>query len=75
MCALGGGTDPRGHAAQARGRGGRARGRPETGSGEARRPCNAFNGTIKFIRIDLGNDSHDHLIDPAMKAQLNMTRQ
>jgi arylsulfatase len=37
--------------------------------------ANAFDGTIKFIRIDLGEDSHDHLIDPEIKAQLAMTRQ
>jgi arylsulfatase A-like enzyme len=37
--------------------------------------ANAFTGTIKFIRIDLGDDSHDHLIDPEIKAQLALTRQ
>jgi hypothetical protein len=26
--------------------------------------ANAFTGTIKFLRVDLGDDSHDHLIDP-----------
>jgi arylsulfatase len=25
---------------------------------------NAFTGTIKWIEMEAGNDSHDHLIDP-----------
>ena len=29
----------------------------------------------KFIRVDLGDDNHDHLIDPEIKAQLALTRQ
>jgi hypothetical protein len=37
--------------------------------------ANAFTGAIKFIRIDLGDDSHDHLIDPEIKTQLALTRQ
>ena len=37
--------------------------------------ANAFTGEIEFIRIDLGDDSHDHLIDHELKAQLAMTRQ
>jgi len=35
----------------------------------------AFDGTIEFIRIELGEDSHDHLIDPEIKAQLALSRQ
>jgi hypothetical protein len=37
--------------------------------------ANAFTGTLKFLRVDLGDDSHDHLIDPEIKAQLALTRQ
>ena len=28
------------------------------------RPGNAFTGAIRWIRIDLGDDSHAHLIPP-----------
>jgi arylsulfatase len=34
-----------------------------------------FTGEIKFVQIDVGQDSHDHLIDPSIKAHLAMTRQ
>ncbi|HET6506641.1 MAG TPA: arylsulfatase [Baekduia sp.] len=37
--------------------------------------ANAFTGELRFLRIDLGDDSHDHLIDHEIKAQLAMTRQ
>jgi hypothetical protein len=37
--------------------------------------ANAFTGTLKFLRVDLGLDSHDHLLDPEIKSQLAMTRQ
>ncbi|WP_431279278.1 arylsulfatase [Leifsonia poae] len=36
---------------------------------------NAFTGTIRYVRIDLGDDTHDHLVDPAHKLQIAMTRQ
>jgi arylsulfatase len=36
---------------------------------------NAFTGTIKWVRIDAGNDSHDHLVDPAHLLHLAITRQ
>lgn len=36
---------------------------------------NAFTGTIKAVRIELGTDSHDHLIDPQHLVQYAMTRQ
>jgi len=37
--------------------------------------ANAFTGAIRFIRVDLGDDNHDQLIDPEIKAQLAPTRQ
>ncbi len=36
---------------------------------------NRFTGTINWIRIDTGDDSHDHLIDPNQLMQLAMSRQ
>jgi hypothetical protein len=36
---------------------------------------NRFNGTIDWVRIDLGNDSHDHLADPDHHLHIAMTRQ
>jgi hypothetical protein len=30
--------------------------------------ANAFTGTLSFLRVDLGPDSHDHLLDPEIKA-------
>jgi hypothetical protein len=35
---------------------------------------NAFTGTINWVRIDLGSDSHDHLIDPAHLWHFAMSR-
>jgi hypothetical protein len=35
---------------------------------------NAFTGTINWVRIDLGTDSHDHLIDPEQLFHFAMTR-
>jgi arylsulfatase len=37
--------------------------------------ANDFTGTIKFIKIEISQDSHDHLIDPGIKAHLAMARQ
>ena len=37
--------------------------------------ANAFGGTIRFLQIDVGSDSHEHLIDPEIRAHLAMTRQ
>jgi arylsulfatase len=37
--------------------------------------ANAFTGDIKWARIDLGDDSHDHLIDPADIYKVAMIRQ
>jgi hypothetical protein len=34
-----------------------------------------FTGTIKFVQLDIGQDSHDHLIDPEIQSLLAMTRQ
>ena len=42
---------------------------PSTGS-----PGNEFTGTIKWVRIDLGDDSHDHL-DPEAKLQAALIKQ
>ena len=47
------------------------------------RPCraeyaagdNAFTGTIDWVRIDIGDDDHDHLIDPQHAMQVAMLRQ
>jgi arylsulfatase len=36
---------------------------------------NAFTGTIKWVRLDIGADSHDHLIDPAQVMHFAMSRQ
>ncbi|KRC61887.1 arylsulfatase [Agromyces sp. Root81] len=36
---------------------------------------NAFTGKISWVRIDVGDDDHDHLIDPAHRMQIAMTRQ
>ena len=36
---------------------------------------NAFTGSISWVRIDVGDDSHDHLIDPEHQMQIAMTRQ
>lgn len=36
---------------------------------------NAFTGTIHWVRLDLGDDDHSHLADPAHKMQIAMTRQ
>lgn len=36
---------------------------------------NAFTGSIDWVRIDIGDDSHDHLIDPADLVSLLITRQ
>jgi arylsulfatase len=36
---------------------------------------NAFTGAIDWIRMDIGTDSHDHLIDPAQLLQFAMSRQ
>ena len=34
-----------------------------------------FNGKIKWVQIDLGADSHDHLITPEQRLHIAMTRQ
>jgi len=34
-----------------------------------------FTGEIKFIQLDVGEDGHEHLIDPGIKAHLAMSRQ
>ena len=36
---------------------------------------NGFNGTIKWVQIDLGDDDHDHLISPEHKLQVAMLKQ
>jgi hypothetical protein len=36
---------------------------------------NAFTGQINWVRIDLGADSHDHLLDPKQLFHFAMTRQ
>jgi arylsulfatase len=36
---------------------------------------NAFNGTIDWVRIDNGDDSHDHLVTPADKLKVALAKQ
>ncbi|WP_345764532.1 arylsulfatase [Diaminobutyricibacter sp. McL0608] len=36
---------------------------------------NEFTGRIKWVRIDAGDDSHDHLIDPDHQLNIALTRQ
>ena len=36
---------------------------------------NAFTGKIKWVRLDIGSDSHDHLIDPEHRIQVAMLKQ
>ena len=36
---------------------------------------NAFTGTIKWIELEGGDDSHDHLIDPEDFIHLAMAKQ
>ncbi len=36
---------------------------------------NHFTGAINWIRVDVGDDSHDHLIDPSQLMDLAMSRQ
>jgi arylsulfatase len=40
-------------------------------SGEASR----FTGTIAWVQIDLGDDDHDHMIDPDERLKIVMARQ
>ena len=34
-----------------------------------------FTGTINWVQIDLGDDDHDHLIDPQERLRITMARQ
>jgi arylsulfatase len=34
-----------------------------------------FNGRIHVVQLDLGDDSHSHLIDPADVAKVAISRQ
>jgi arylsulfatase len=36
---------------------------------------NGFSGTINWVQLDVGNDSHDHLISPEDRFNLAMARQ
>jgi hypothetical protein len=36
---------------------------------------NAFTGTIKWVRLDLGDDDHSHLLPPEAHLDFLMTRQ
>jgi arylsulfatase len=36
---------------------------------------NVFTGEIKWVRLDVGTDSHDHLIDPEQLMTIAMSRQ
>lgn len=34
-----------------------------------------FTGTIQWVQIDLGDDDHDHLIDPDERLRIALARQ
>jgi arylsulfatase len=34
-----------------------------------------FTGTINWVQIDLGQDDHDHFIDPEERLRVAMARQ
>jgi arylsulfatase len=34
-----------------------------------------FNGKINLVQIDIGNDNHDHLVDPADVIRVAVSRQ
>ena len=36
---------------------------------------NRFSGRIKWVQIDLGDDNHDHFIDPEERQRVAMARQ
>jgi hypothetical protein len=36
---------------------------------------NRFTGKINWVQIDLGNDDHDHFIDPDERLRIDMARQ
>jgi hypothetical protein len=36
---------------------------------------NAFTGQVAWVQIDIGEDSHDHLISPEDRMNIAMTRQ
>jgi hypothetical protein len=36
---------------------------------------NAFTGKIDWVRLEVGSDSHDHMLDPVQKVNVAMTRQ
>jgi arylsulfatase len=52
---------------------GRDSGSPVTSDYPAR--DNAFSGTLKWVRLDVGSDDHSHLIDPRQRVHLAMSRQ
>ena len=39
------------------------------------RRASRFNGKIDWVQIDLGEDDHDHLIDPDERLKIVMARQ
>jgi arylsulfatase len=36
---------------------------------------NSFTGKIDWVRMDVGADSHEHLLDPAPRLHFAMSRQ
>jgi arylsulfatase len=36
---------------------------------------NSFTGKIDWVRMDVGTDSHEHLLDPAQRLHFAMSRQ
>jgi hypothetical protein len=43
---------------------------PDYGAGKSK-----FNGKIDLVQIDVGDDSHDHLVDPQELIRVAMSRQ
>ncbi len=44
-------------------------------SSDYTRESSVFNGKVNWVRIDVGSDSHDQLIEPEERLKLAMTRQ
>ena len=44
-------------------------------SSDYKTSSSVFNGKIHWVQIDVGKDSHDHLISPEQRLNLAMTRQ
>jgi hypothetical protein len=38
-------------------------------------PTGKFTGTINWVKLDLGDDTHDHLVDPEQAMRVAMSTQ